>query len=276
MASLISNGLYVERLGAGKPVLLMHGGLGLDHTYFRPWLEDLAQSGYELILYDHRGNGRSARPADFGKLDHDAWSDDAAQLIRDLGLGKPVVLGHSYGSFLAQSFALKYPDRLSALILSNAAPALDYIPVIQANAARKALPGQMPAVIKALTQPAKDDAEMRATWNSIVSLYFHTYDLKVGLAMDQAMRYSADGYNAGNRCLATFNTTARLGEIKVPTLLLSGDDDWITPVKEGGERLRAGIPGAVLEVFKQSGHFPFIEERARFVKLVGEFLDALE
>ena len=53
--------LFVEQLGSGMPVMLMHGGLGFDHTTFRPWLDKLAESA-RVVYYDHAGNGRSYRP----------------------------------------------------------------------------------------------------------------------------------------------------------------------------------------------------------------------
>ena len=263
--------MFVVRVGKGRPVLVMHGGLGLDHTYLRPYLDQLGEQ-CELIYFDIRGNGRSPRPADLSTLNHDTWSDDAAQLINDLGLSKPVVLGHSYGGFLAQSFALRHPTMLSGLVLSNTAPALDYPEVILANAQRKALPGQMSVVMQTLAQPAASDADFQNSWNGIVSLYFKYWDTTHGRAFDAATHYSGDGYNAGAKCLAFFNTMNRLKEIRTPSLILAGADDWITPVKEGATRLKEGIVGAVLEVFENSGHFPFIEESVRYRQVLGAWL----
>lgn len=72
-----------------------------------------------------------------------------------------------------------------------------------------------------------------------------------------------------------FNTSARLGEIRVPTLILAGRHNWITPPEQGAERLRTGITGSRVVLFEQSGHYPFVEEREHFRRTVGEWLAAL-
>ncbi len=75
--------LFFERVGKGQPMLVMHGGLGLDHTCFRPWLDKLGEQ-VELIYYDHRGNGRSSRPDSLEGVTHETWAADADALRAQL------------------------------------------------------------------------------------------------------------------------------------------------------------------------------------------------
>jgi len=117
-------------------MLLMHGGLGLDHSAFPPYFDNLGDL-LTLIYYDHRGNGRSARPDSFEAITHATWVDDADALRAQLGYEQIILFGHSYGGFLAQEYALRYPERLAGLILCCTAPAIDYMPLIQANAAAR-------------------------------------------------------------------------------------------------------------------------------------------
>src|SRR5665811_1902208 len=106
MSPTSNMGLHYETLGSGGDLLLMHGGMGLDHTLFRPWLDPLAQDA-RLIYYDHMGNGRSRPPGDWSEVTHASWADDASHLLDELGSEQAVILGHSYGSFLACEFALR-------------------------------------------------------------------------------------------------------------------------------------------------------------------------
>ncbi len=87
-AEVNGTNLYYETHGEGAPILIMHGGLGLDHTCFMPWLEPLAAEN-ELILYDHRGNGRSQRPESMDDVTHQTFIDDADALHR---FSKPHVI----------------------------------------------------------------------------------------------------------------------------------------------------------------------------------------
>lgn len=94
----------------------------------------------------------------------------------------------------------------------------------------------------------------------ILPLYFKHYDPQTGGAMDEATSYSAAAWNqAKANCLPEFNTLSRLKEIKEPTLLLSGADDWFTPVEQS-RSMHAELPNSELVIFEDSGHFLYIEE----------------
>src|SRR4051794_5275320 len=111
LAQVNGTELYYTTHGHGRPLLVMHGGLGLDHAYFRPWLDALGDVS-ELIYYDHRGNGKSARPTDWSGVTHATWADDADALREQLGHERITLYGHSYGGFLALEYALRHADHL--------------------------------------------------------------------------------------------------------------------------------------------------------------------
>ena len=100
---------YYQKHGSGTPILVMHGGLGLDHEYFRPTLDSWGDFA-ELIYFDHRGNGRSEAPADWESVTLASMADDADALRDALGLDKVILLGHSYGGFLALEYAQRYQE----------------------------------------------------------------------------------------------------------------------------------------------------------------------
>jgi pimeloyl-ACP methyl ester carboxylesterase len=106
--------LFTRNFGCGRPLLLMHGGPGVDHTTLLP-LRALAQT-HTLVFYDHRCNGRSAGP----EICTMTWENlvaDADALRQALGFEEWAVLGHSFGGMVALEYALRYPDRLTHLIL---------------------------------------------------------------------------------------------------------------------------------------------------------------
>lgn len=266
--------IFHASVGAG-PALVVLGGIHLDHTHLRHWLDTLSRTA-TVIYVDHRGTGQSPAPESFDGLDHNSWVSDIAALIDQLGLEQVVLFGHSYGGFLAQGFALRHPSRLDGLILCDTAPAMDYPDVVMANAQSRASPEQLEAVMAAFAEPVANDDALRKTWLDILPLYFHRYQPRYGEFFSDCIQYSARAYNRGFfECLPAFNTTADIRQIEVPTLILCGRHDWITPVEQGSQRLASAMPNARMVVFEESGHFPFIEEHDEFVSTVRRWLNGL-
>ncbi len=111
----------LETVMQPKPTLLvLHGGPGLDHSYFRPSLDPLGDDAQVLYL-DLRGQGRSAR---HGKEYYQVgiMADDVAAFCAEVGIEKPIVLGHSFGGYVALTMAMRSPDLLGGLILVSTAP----------------------------------------------------------------------------------------------------------------------------------------------------------
>ncbi len=275
LAQVNGTELFYETVGSGPPMLVMHGGLGFDHTYFRPWLDTLSDR-VQLIYYDHRGNGRSARPADWSSVGHDTWAADADALRAQLGHEKIILFGHSYGGFLAMEYAVRYGDHLAGLVLSCTAPALDYPEIVVGNAQARGPQAAVDALVGGLGDPSDDDDAFRALIGTIIHFYFKRYDPAIGAQIDASTIYSGPAFAHSFRaCLPTYNMTGKLGGISVPTLVISGADDWITPPAQGGQRIAAEIPGSEFVVFEESGHFPFIEEKERFFAVLREWLGRL-
>src|SRR5512135_3104460 len=108
--------LFVKVVEHGYPLVLMHGGPGLDHTSLLA-LQPCADQ-FTLIFYDHRCNGRS-EGADVTSMTWENLTADAEALRQTLGFDKWAVLGHSFGGYVALEYALRYPQSLSHLILMD-------------------------------------------------------------------------------------------------------------------------------------------------------------
>lgn len=258
------NGLDIHwaSVGDGKPVLMMHGGLGLSHGYFRPHFDRLGDS-HKVVYYDHMGHGLSGRPDDYADMNFDRLVSDAAELMTKLGHERFTLIGHSYGGFIAQKFAAKHQDRLDGLVLLTTAPAFDYQPTVSGNEE------QMAAFGKLFSEPMADDADWKATWNLVIQMYFRDLDPETGADLDSRTIYNHKAWNAGAGLLGSYSMLEDLPNIKTQTLVIGGRHDPIT-VAEQSERIAGLMPNAEAVIFEESAHYPFIEEQeAFFGKLKG-------
>ncbi|MEM7035103.1 MAG: alpha/beta fold hydrolase [Chloroflexota bacterium] len=218
MASVNGTTLFYTQHGSGIPVMVMHGGLGLDHAYFRPALDRLGDSA-SLVYFDHRGNGRSQEEANWDSITFDDLTKDADELRQALGFDKVVLYGHSYGGFIAQEYAARYQDNLAGLILSNTSPNVtDYEPVMPAWATDEA----MGALGQIFSAPMETDEQWGETWSRALPLYWKDMDEDLAADIHARTQYRAAAWNRGAQLLGEFQMKGRLQDITVPTLLLSG------------------------------------------------------
>lgn len=172
IADLNGTHLFYLEVGDGHPCLIMHGGLGSDHTHVQLWIDSLGDT-LRLVYYDHRGNGRSGRPP-LDTLIYEQFAADADALREYLGHDQIAVMGFSAGGAIALHYALNYPDRLTHLILVGTHAAWDYGEEIAANLAhRHATPEQL-APFSA--PPPTTDAEFAQMVETIMPLFFHRFD----------------------------------------------------------------------------------------------------
>jgi len=254
--------LRVHELGDGDPVIVMHGGMGLDHTYMLPSVRALARD-VRLILYDHRGNGQSSAAAP-ESLTLESWARDAISLADALEFDRFVLLGHSFGGFIALQLASMFGDRLSGLVLCSTAAALDYPDVAFANAQRRATPEQLAALTTGLTTPAESDAAFRELFLTVLPIYFASWSPECR-AFFEHVRYDAAASNRGLLdILPRYNVRDRLSSIGTRALVVGGREDWLTSPSHATVPLAAALPNATLHLFERSGHFPFIEEANAF------------
>lgn len=270
---VVSSGIEVDPKGdREKPVLFVqHGGPGADHGYFRPYLDELGEVA-QLVYVDHRGTGRSSdAPLDTYTVEQ--MADDLEALRQHLGLGRIMLLGHSYGGMVAQVFALRHPDSLEKLILSHTAPDWGFWEEAQQNAERIATPEQKEVFRELFEGTISNQAEYEAWWRMCQPLYFRTPDP----AVIEALSNRANGrFEVASHMMAEvlphFNAYDRLDEISAPTLVLASIYDWVTPPSQA-ERIMGRLPNARYALFEQSGHQPFaVEEQRLYLDTIAGFI----
>ena len=266
---------------APAPLVVLHGGPGATHDYLLT-LTDLAD-GRAVVFYDQIGNGRSThypqRGADFWTVD--LFVRELHNLVGALGIaGRHHVLGSSWGGFLGQEYALTDPPGLRSLVLADTAASFPDF-VAEANGLRGELPPEVEATLRRHEEAGTtDDPEYEEacmvfykrhlcrleTWPDelVESFQWIARDPTVYHTMNGPSEFHVIG------SIKEWQSKDRLGGIEVPTLLTSGRYDEATPALQ--ETLRAGIPDCEWVLFEESSHTPFIEERERYMQVVGDWL----
>lgn len=265
--------LFVKVIGQGYPMVLMHGGPGLDHitlSAFRPCADR-----FTLVFYDHRCHGRSTG-AEVSSMTWENLTADADALRQTLGFDKWAVLGNSFGGMVALEYALRYPQSLSHLLLIDAGADSRWQ---QQNAPELlAQRGYSPDTVETARRFFSGEIapnEMVPAMRKLGSAYYHRLspllqarEMVLGLRMK--IRPEAFIFGCG-QLLKGWTVMDRLGEIKVPTLVLAGREDFQFP-PEHQEELAAGIPNAHLVIVECAGHNAPSERPAEVIQAVREFL----
>lgn len=285
--------LYHFSAGEGRNVLVVHGGPG--YPYVKPWpgLEPLTAS-YEFHYYDQRGCGRSTRP--FDKFSSTNYYQNMTALERKLGLGaqvadmermrqilgeeKLIIIGHSFGGFLASLYAAEFPERVEALIL--VAPA-DVLVMPQSSgglfeAVRRRLPEEMQAEYAAYLRDyfdfqhifAKSEAELVELNQEFAKYYQAVTDRPMpeqgdpGGWMVQAMYFSMG---------KSHDYRQALKQVEAPVLVIHGGEDLQR--EERSSVYADAFPNAEFLVMENAGHFPFHDRPESFSVVTGRFLSEL-
>ncbi len=235
---------------------VLHGGPGLDHSYFKPWLSPLADD-LQLVYVDHRANGRSERVA-LETCTIEQMADDLEALRELLGLGQVTVLGNSFGGFVAQMYAVRHPQSVRRLILVSTSPSHEFYAAAEQELARKGTAEQKAVAGDVFEGRIETDEAFLRWWDIMMPLYFAHWDAARG---EQMIKRGVDNPKVASHMfrheIPTFDVRPQLNAMTMPTLVIAGRHDWVTPVGES-ELIARGIPGSELVVFEESGHMPFI------------------
>lgn len=262
--------LFYEVSGKGDPIVLIPG-LGLDHTYFRYAIPQLERH-FHVVAYDPRGMGQSDRPA--VEYTMELWAEDLRQLLAHLGIANAHIVGSSLGGCVALALLRQEPRIARSLIMLAAFSELDR--ALETNFRMRI------AIVEALgmteiirdhvllwtlsrefieTERGKQAADglLAALGKNDPKLYveFLKSILRFGRAMpgqEKEPKY-----------------TSYLSQITVPTLVVVGDRDILTPVPFS-RKITERMPKAELAVIKGCGHITFIEQPEENTRLIVDFL----
>jgi pimeloyl-ACP methyl ester carboxylesterase len=266
--------LWVLEMGRGHPILLLHGGPGLDHTELRPWLDPLAER-FRLVYVDQRGQGRSDR-VDPETLTVERMVADVEPLADALGLERFAVLGVSFGSFVALQHAV---DRGTAshYVLAGCVPSSKWLGRVELEL-RRFRPIEIRDRIAAawdMETRVRTEEECRQLW--IDQLPFHFREMgepyRAFLENVGAIRFSPDVLrHFAQNDYGSIDVEGRLRDIERPVLVIAGGHDRVCPPEAGYVIAEAAPPGEYV-VLRDAGHMMFCEASAAFLRAVKGFFD---
>lgn len=278
-ASVNGYRLYWKSVGEPGPngtVVLLHGGPGGTHDYLLCFT-DLARAGYRLIFYDQLGCGRSDLAKGVSEYSIDRDVADLDELRRQLGLGRFHLLGSSYGGLLAVAYALAHPEPLRTLV---SASGLTDVPLTcrEMDRLKRELPPPWPEVLE--RHEAKGEFQHPEYLKAVDVFYrrhlcrLPVWPAEVTYTLEHLSVPKYGTMNGPNEFTITgtirdYDSTPRLGEIDLPTLITTGRYDEVTPVV--AEAIHRGIRGSELVRFEESSHTAFWEERPRYMEAVRDF-----
>lgn len=259
VADLNGTRLHYEMVGAGQPLVLIHGS-GLD---LRMWDDQaIVFSRHHLVVrYDRRGFGRSAIPSG-GAYAH---YEDLKALLDHLDVGRPCLLGHSSGGRAALDFAVRYPDAVRGLIL--------YGSVVGGYRFEPDFAASLEAVRS--TARAYGVEAAKAPWLALLDCQpLEALGGPSALARIVSEYSGWHWLHADPERLADTPTVERLGCIRAPTLILLGERD-VPDVHRIADRVQAEVPRARRVVLPRAGHMANLEVPERFNRAVLDFLALL-
>ncbi len=249
--------------GAGQSAVVLLHGFPFNRTMWREQLSALADAR-RVITPDLRGHGETEASGEVSTMEE--MAGDVAALLDELGVDRPVALGGlSMGGYVALAFYRLFPARVRALVLADTRPQADTDDARRTRdeTARRALTEGMSAVADAMLPKLLAPATLRERPEVVARV------------REMILSTSPEGAAAALRGMAARrDQTDLLPDIGVPTLIVVGSEDAITPPPVSDD-MRRQIPGARMEVIEGAGHVSNVERPAEFNRAVADFLEGL-
>jgi proline iminopeptidase len=270
--------LFYKTYGTGEEILLcLHGGPGATHQYLLS-LGELGDDKLKVVMYDQLGVGSSEKPKDTSLFTIEHGAEEVEGFRKAMNLGKVNLFGSSYGGALALQYALRYQTNIKKLIIAGGMASIPET-IAEMNRLKATLPRDVrdtlvkyeeryaflhPEYLKAVEVFYRNFVCRLPEWPDEVTRAFNDMSIPVYWTMNGPNEFTI----VGN--LKDWDITARLREIKVPTLVTVGRYDEVTP--KVAETIHKGIAGSKLVVFEKSGHLTMWDEKENYLKTLREFL----
>ncbi|MCX2743109.1 alpha/beta fold hydrolase [Mangrovivirga sp. M17] len=272
--------IYYKIIGEGHPLLIIHGGPVLDHSYMIDSFSSLGKE-FKLIFFDQCACGKSTIPQDHFQLDMNNLLKDIDAILENADENNVSILGHSWGGFLGLNYTLNFPEKVKSLILSNPMPLTrdqwnhdqrvlderilksDLIKrnkVLQSDQMRKNPSLAIKKLMKISFKPHFSDENM-------------IEKLNLQIPEDYLKRSELYEYLMNND-LGDYNLEGKVNNIHCPVLTIYGDAEPAVKSKYH-HVIDKAFQNSHLKIIKNSGHFPFIENPSSYFTAVKKFLSKI-
>lgn len=268
--------LYYKTIGKGEPILIIHGGPGLNHNYLLPHLSTLA-GNYQLLFYDQRACGKSSLNVDSSSITIDNFVKDIDEIRQSFGIKKLNLMAHSWGGLLALKYAIKYPDKVKSLILISSIGASTSINStanqILAKRFTKEDSIKRMDIIKTEYFQKRDPKTIEALMKIGFKHQFYNPSFidSLNLALNKNYVKTSRLLQYLIKDLMSYDFQSDLKQINSSTLLIYGDYDPLT--ETAGQRIHQSIEKSQFKIIEDCGHFPFIEKPESFNEIVTTFMN---
>ncbi len=248
-------------------LLLLHGGPGFDHSSFRPYFDRFADTHHVLYL-DQRGHGRSDGANDPSRWNLDTWADDVVRVCDALGVTAPVVLGNSFGGFVATRYSARHPGHATKLVLMSTLAR----PNFEVTAARFETLGG-PEVRDLYLRVFARSGASAEDWIEYGRRCMPLYNAMPSSFGPRRSRMNFEVLADFTDHFAQLDLREDLAAIRCPVLVIAGEDDPMTPVEAAEEMYRL-LPAdhRRLERITACGHGTFRDQPERTEMLLRDFL----
>jgi proline iminopeptidase len=268
--------IFVREIGKGSPIIIVHGGPGLNHSYFMPHLNWLTKK-HRLIFYDQRACGNSSGSLDSTQMNLSLFVEDIEEIRKSLKLDKVVILAHSWGGLVAMNYASKYSQNISALILSNSvSPKFGEFEKETNQRLKLRIPSEDSILRSEILKSAEFKSGNLEYYTRLFKLsfkpsFYYSNSLeKMQLILPADFLAKRKVLFFMSKELSAYNFYDNLKKISCPVLVIHGGYDGM-PL-ELSQKIQGHITGAKLAIIEDAGHFPFIDNPKKYNAVVYKFL----
>jgi L-proline amide hydrolase len=265
------------------PVLYLHGGPGGTHDYLEP-LEAMAETGRRAIFYDQIGCGKSDLPDDPSLWKVETFVDELGEVRRHLGLDRLHIFGNSWGGMLAMEYALTQPTGVASMIVASSPASIPQW-VAEANRLRSLLPEDVQETLTSHEEAGTTDSP---EYEQACLVFYHRHVCRLDEWPDCVLRSFAfieehgvvyKTMNGPSEFhvigpLKDWDITGRLDEIRIPTLVITGEHDEATPAIN--ETVSSGIRGSESVIYPGASHMAHVEDPDGYMRVLDGFLTRIE